>query len=361
MLMMAVAKGNIPLDEDSLAPLLRCILCRSCEANCPSQVPYAQILTQFRQHFSVKPQNSAVKTMMNYVQAPQKYNLALSMGKLAQRTGLNQLIDKSGIMQEQVKQLATILPRLGDSEKIKPRYNANSSKGNVLLFKGCMGESLDSRSLKDAIKLLTLLGYCVDIPTDLQCCGAMHHHNGDIQTSKQMLKRNGDLFSQHHYSAIVGTSSACIAHLKEHLPEKDNNPMPVMDIVEFLAQQNWKSLSFKQHKQSIGYHETCSNRNLLKDNSAIVDLFLHFPWIELHSLEGNSFCCGAGGTQMIINKAQTALLRQSRIEDIAKHQFNAVISQNLSCTLNLVEGLKEAGISTDVVHPVSLIANMVLD
>ncbi len=360
MLMKAISEGAISVDSAAIQSISHCLNCRSCEAICPSQVKYGQIINQFYHSFNHKKfYGKTVSTLMRFAKSPETFNPVIAMAKLAHKTGMDKIAAKVGATSTQAAQMETFLPRLRNTQELKKQYIVNNSIGEVLLLNGCMGQTLDNTTLHDAIHLLNKLGFNVTLPRKQTCCGALHRHQGDLQTSEQMLNNINDIVKHKNYSAIVATSSACIAHIREHISLYHPFETPLMDIVEFLAQQQWQGIAMKSETIMVAYHEPCSNRNVLKNSSALTKLLNHFDCFECHPLEGNHYCCGAGGVQMISNPEQASKLRQTRIKSIKRLMPDVVISQNLSCTLNLTSGLKEEAIDIKVIHPVSLIMNAV--
>ena len=361
MLMRAITNGLIPVNSDSISTISHCLNCRSCEAICPSQVKYGQIINLFYQNTHYKDfSGHAISTLMSYAKSPEMFSPIIAMARVAHKTGLDKMAGRIGATSQQTAHMETFLPRLQQTHTLKQRSTTKNSIGDVLLFKGCMGQILDNETLHNAVKLLMLLGYNVSLTSKQSCCGALHRHQGDLDTSEQMLDEIDKIISENRYTAVVATSSACIAHLNEHLSKRHQLETPLVDIVEFLANQQWKDLNFNSDKIVIACHEPCSNRNVLNNRQALIKLLNQFPCFETHTLPANSHCCGAGGVQMLANPEQTAQLREPRINQIKMLKPDFIISQNLSCTLNLISGLKEKGIDIKVIHPVSLIMNKVL-
>ena len=78
--------------------------------------------------------------------------------------------------------------------------------------------------------------------------------------------------------------------------------------------------------------------------------------IKLQELPGADRCCGAGGLYMAVSADLARDVRASKLDAIEQSGADIVATANPGCMFWLWRGLCERGLSIEVRHPVSLIA-----
>lgn len=246
-LIQALMRGDLEHNKSDLSALEHCLLCRSCEAVCPSKVPYGDIIALTRDILKPK-QGRMVRQLMDSIAVPGQIQKMLSKTQLYQKSGLQKLVQSSGLLKGDFKAAEGLL-KFGTTEKLKDYYPAKSdSLGDVQLFTGCMGESFDLQTVKDAIQIINRIGYGVKLDHPASCCGAMHHHNGDVQLGKKLNLVTYKTLSNTTADTIVGLAGSCIARLNEGNRAEENKP--IIELTDFLvAHIDAFSNSLSDHKK----------------------------------------------------------------------------------------------------------------
>src|SRR5690349_1352344 len=110
-LMRAVTDGRLELNQEVRRHLDLCLDCRACESACPSGVQYGKLIEPFRIHMAqTAPEAatlSAFQRMILYHLFPYNWRnrLALAPARLLQWTGLDRLMQKSGLLNLLPRQL----------------------------------------------------------------------------------------------------------------------------------------------------------------------------------------------------------------------------------------------------------------
>ena len=132
----------------------------------------------------------------------------------------------------------------------------------------------------------------------------------------------------------------------------------VADIIDFLADNDaLDTLRFRPLTARVVVHEPCSQRNVLRNQAAVYRLLDRIPGLDVTPLPGTNLCCGAGGTRMLTEPEIARPLRDDKVDAAEASEADLVLSANLTCALHLSSGLRERGLTTEVMHPVQLLAN----
>lgn len=363
-----------PLSADELAAFQACTLCRACETVCPSQVRYVDLYHQAIEAIEVKPkQPLSIRLLLGLATVKRPSQRMLQrLRRFVQMIGLNRLLTHLPLPpQSGWKQMIALLSLPCRAKKIS-KFSAATppTQGvTVTLFRGCVTNILETRTHEATIKLLTRLGYDVELADDQTCCGAIHAHNGALAQAKACAKKNREAFARHPGRPIVFNASGCGAFLKEYSvflgeeseKEESGHAPTTCDILDFLVgTERLDELEFRPLNMRVAVHEPCSQRNVLKNQAAVYQLLSKIPGLEVAELNGNNLCCGAGGTRMLTHPEITEPLRNEKLAGFARSDAQLLISSNTTCALNLASGILEDERKIDVIHPVALLAKQLV-
>lgn len=347
--------------------LSHCLVCRACEKACPSYVPYGQLIDAARTTMAAQKSPTYIGVLgFGFLRWLASRTARMSaIGKLLyyyQRTGLQRLMRASGLLRwMRAKKYDDLLPPLPYPKQLRAFYSdSNDSKGEVLLFIGCIAQLADTRTHEAAIRLLNALGYSVRIPAGQTCCGALHQHGGQTETARDFMRRNLDAFGD-GTETILTSASGCGAQLYEygiHLetPAGAAFGARIMDISEFLARADWSRVSFRPLPQRIAIHDPCSLANTLRQEKAPYSLLNLIPGAEIVPLAENNFCCGGAGTYPLTEPDMAGRLRASKIQHLQNTGPAILATSNIGCALHLAAGIREAQLDIEVVHPIVVLA-----
>ena len=367
-LMLALAQGDLTLSAQMETHLARCLACRTCERVCPSYVPYGQILDAGRalieqSHNTHAPARSrAVAGLMRLIEKPDRIDVLGKILRLYQRSGLQRLLRAvRAPVWFGLGELEANIPTLPQQKPLARAYPARKkSSGRVLLFTGCLARVTDRQTLNATIQLLNRLGYEVQVP-EQGCCGALHLHNGQSQTATELMHHTILAFAG-AADPILSTASGCTATLCEYgkyLPgdrTAEEFSRRVMDINQFLAGLPWSSdISFRPLAKRVAVHNPCTLSNVLRQDDKPFALLQRIPGAEVIPLPDNSVCCGAAGTYHLTEPRIARELRAPKIAHLKQLAPDILVTSNPGCAMFLAAGIREAGLSMEVLHPVVLL------
>ncbi|WP_415008903.1 (Fe-S)-binding protein [Cycloclasticus pugetii] len=340
------SEGHLELTNTLSEHIDNCLTCRACEQMCPAKVPYARLINDFRGDTNTTEHNKLSLLERSFISRLKgQYRKSLNFFlRFYQKVGLSKL----------PLQLNTYLPAKISSNQFNETYPTlvAERRGHVALFTGCATEVLDSKTLEDTVFLLQHCGFDVSIPPNQHCCGAIDLHAGNHQQALKLAQNNQNTFDNTHYDAVITVASGCGSTLAEYdhaLSKK------VVDISDFIAPY-LSTLSFKPLKASAWLHTPCTLKNAHPSTTDITELLANINELNIRSFKPNQMCCGAAGSYMLTHKETATTLRDQTIAPLKDHTIDYLLTSNVGCALHIRSGLKQAGLNTTTLHPVSLLA-----
>lgn len=311
---------------------------------CPAQVPYARLINDFRSetHTPNNELNWAERSAINYLTGQHRKGLNTLL-RFYQNLGLNKL----------PLPINNYLPVKTYSNNFNKTYSSLASikHGHVALFTGCASEVLDSKTVEDTILLLQHCGFDITIPQNQGCCGAIDLHAGNKSKALTLSQNNHVAFSDDDYDAIITVATGCGSTLSEY-----DTPIAkkIADISDFIAPY-LSALSFEPMDKSAWLHTPCTLKNVQSKGTDIADLLSNISQLNIKSFDANQVCCGAAGTYMLTHKESANTLRSQTLEPLKQQTTDYLLTSNIGCAMHLRAGLKQAGLNTITLHPVSLL------
>ncbi|MEI7555704.1 heterodisulfide reductase-related iron-sulfur binding cluster [Candidatus Chlorohelix sp.] len=390
-LMRAFAEGRISGQSESLQKHLnQCLQCRACESACPSGVKYghlveltsAEVAQQtaqkqsrtekiirwlvFRQLFP-KPNNLRYFALATrfYQRSPiQKINRAVGFLRLPalSKIGLGKLADLEETLLPPISKPLFEPPEEGKVPAL------TEQKYRVALFSGCV-MSIAFAGINEATVRVLTRNHCeVVVPESLNCCGALHVHNGDREYGKEMAIRNIEVFEESErkfgkFDAIIINAAGCGAMLKEYgeLLKSDKAMAKraeafsekVKDITEFLASIELNR-NFGRINRRITYQDACHLLHGQKIQFPPRALLKAIPGIELVEMKDSDKCCGSAGIYNVTNSELSLQILDEKMENIADARPQCIIVANPGCHLQMKLGVKRAGLQKGLGKPIDV-------
>ncbi len=362
-----------------------CLSCKECERVCPAQVPYEDLLLNYRawekpQLKTMPSKNSWMTALFEHlVTRPKEMQRLAKLLWLTEKLGLRALAQKWGIVKLlRLTRLNALLPRkLPRPTTLAEFYPAKESatkRGVVGLFTGCLSTLFDAQTNQDAIMVLQHLGYDVHVPKAQSCCGAIASHAGNAATAKNLLKTNLHAFAPldkgtQKIDHIITTASGCGSMLKNN-SESTNQETgffsgKIIDICDFVNQAIWPEemiatlgkANAQLMQEKIAIHTPCTLRNGLKKPMVSQNL-LQKLGLACHPLQTKEQCCGSAGTHMLSHPETSEKLLDSALIDLDKIAPTQLVTSNIGCALHFQKRFTEQNRPIRVCHPISLFAEM---
>ena len=366
----ALADGHLDADRSLARHIDHCLGCRACEAMCPSGVRFERLLADGRQLLRQQgfPPKSTLSSRLAkiflYGKGVTAYLLqglvALYRISRLQRLIRHDLLAGRTPLGRMEAMLPDATPTFSTVPEITPA--TGEQRGEVALFRGCSGSTLQPQLVVAAVKLLSHLGFAVHAPARFHCCGAFARADGDYSRYTTLVQECVSLFTPLNGRVLLSLASGCGATLRGYVAS-DEVPGAVElaqhseEITAFLSRIDWPdTVALAPLAGRVAIHQPCTLLNGLQAEGATERLLGRIPGIDIHLLSSTSGCCGAAGDYMLRNRKMASALRAPRLEEIAISGAQYLVSANVGCALHLQIGLRQRGLDVEVLHPVELLA-----
>ena len=375
-LMKAVNEGRIGMTESVVRHWDLCIQCRACEVACPSGVPYGSLIEATMAQVERKREVGLIPRLaaglaLNHVIPNQRFlEVTVGLARIYQKSGVQRLLRKSGLLRLMSGSLADMessMPPVSDrffkaqGQVSSPQSTARS---RVALLSGCVMPLFSGPEMEAVVRVLNRNGCEVVVPEGQACCGAIHSHVGDLETTRSMARQNIDVFESAGVDAVVIASAGCGSRMKEydHLLKDDHEyagkakefVKTVKDVHEFLVELPFEPPAAELDYR-VTYQDSCHLGNAQRITSAPRQILNAIPGVEFVELPGAGRCCGAGGTYTITEREFSLRVLNSKMDDFETTGADVLATANPGCLLQLQYGVEDRGLSADVKYVTDLL------
>jgi glycolate oxidase iron-sulfur subunit len=264
------------------------------------------------------------------------------------------------------------LTLLDSSNKQKTKYqrpktenqNSNGQRTTdngqkVFLFTGCVMEGLFTHVNRATERVLRANDYDVEILKEQVCCGALHAHAGDIESAKELAKKNIEAFSVSN-NPIITNAGGCGAMLLSYaqlLPD-DERAKEFSSRVKDVGQQ----LAESEIKQGAGidntittYDASCHLHYGQHASESSQAMLRSIPNLNFVLLEGSERCCGGAGIYNLLQPEMSSGVLDEKLKHIKETNAEILATGNPGCQMQIATGAKMCGMNLRVCHPVELL------
>jgi len=381
--MRAIADGEAEVNKAFADEMYYCLGCLACETACPAGVDYAHMFEDARAEIervdAVGPGQRvfwrwlAVKTIFMH---PRLLRLTGRMLWMYQVLGLQRLIRRSGLVK--------LLPkRLGELEtqtpQIKKRFSLDlfkereiavgAERYTVGFLTGCIQDLAFSDVNADTVTVLKAAGCSVETPAYQGCCGSLHAHNGEPELARKLARGLIDLFPLERLDAVITNAGGCGSHLKHFGRLLADDPayaerahlwdQKCRDIHEWLDQIGFEVEPIAGTTETMTYHDSCHLCHGQGVKQQPRKLLRKLKGEQLVELPESDWCCGSAGIYNITQPEQAGKLLERKVANLKKTGASCVATANPGCHLQLENGLRGSGVSMEVKHPMTLLAESI--
>jgi glycolate oxidase iron-sulfur subunit len=267
-----------------------------------------------------------------------------------------------------VRDLEAMLPRLPQRPLRRVLPEITKTRGTercrVGFFLGCAQSLLFADQSAATLRVLSRNECTVITPKEIECCGMPARGYGCVGLVENHARHNIAVFERCNVDVIVTDCATCGSMLKEYDSILSQDPewaerakafkCKVRDISEFLAEIPLLKPE-KRIDMKVTYHDPCHLRrgqHIWKEPRQILSLI---DGVELVEMKDPDRCCGSAGSQLITHYDTSWKVLDRKLDSVAHTEARIVASGCPGCRMQLNAGLRRRGISTRVVHPVTLL------
>lgn len=365
-LMRKIEEGDLEVSERLLEYLSLCLDCQACASACPCGVNAGEMVAEYKCERKEGKELSVMEDLIlrKLLPHPDRLEAATTPMRLYQRTGLQKIVRKLGVLKmfpPTLERMEGLLPELPGKplrqsiDEVTPAVG--QERGTIGFFLGCVMSLVFSEASYATVKLLSSLGYRVITPKAQKCCGAPNMLSGDHDGLVEAARFNVDLFAGHKLDFIVTDCGGCGAELKKyghHLAgdaKATAFSAQVRDISQILAlhadelQAKLKPLPLK-----ITYHDPCHIAHCQGIRQEPRKLLKTVPGIDYRELPEADACCGSGGTYNIEKPEMSDRVLRRKVDNIKATGAEILVTSNPGCLLQLRKALAEETPPIRVMH-----------
>jgi len=319
---------------------------------------------------------------------PRRLRAAIAPLRLAQRTGADRLLARSGLVGK-VSTAAEQALRLAPPSRPRPagrfpeRVPARGARRAVVgMLTGCVQSVFYPGVNAATARVLAAEGCDVIIPRDQGCCGALSLHSGRAAEAVRFAKQTIATFEAAGVDVIVVNSAGCGSAMKEYerlfarlaadggeeAPEAGASPaLPgqleaaswsaraarlsarVRDFSEFLDELGPVAA---RHPVPVraAYHDACHLGHAQGITAAPRSLLRAIPGLDLVELRDAGVCCGSAGVYNLLQPEAAAALGTRKADSVIASDASLLISANPGCTLQISAALAAQGVTMRTAH-----------
>ena len=373
----AIEAGELELDATVASHFDSCLGCFACVSACPSGVRYDQLIEATRPKLNTAElrspwQQTFRQLLLAVLPYPTRLRALLTPLRAYAGGPLQTLVRRSGLSRllgPQLEAMEALLPPLapeGFADRFPLLTPARGERrGRVGLLLGCVQRCFDPQVNAATLAVLQANGFEVVIPADQGCCGAVSHHQGQMEQTRSLASNLVRSFEEaagpEGLDALLVAASGCGHTIKAYgellSDEQSSLSCPVLDVHEFLAERGL-SEPFRASLQplpiTVAYHDACHMIHGQGISSEPRALLRMIPELQLREATEAGVCCGSAGIYNLVQPQEAAELGQLKVEDLSRTGASVIASANIGCTLQLRRHLQQDG--PKVLHPMELLA-----
>jgi len=366
-------------DAEGLAEKLdRCLLCGSCQANCPSATPTLNIFIKARALVAEYRGLSPIKKLVfrALLPNPKRFDWALKAGALGQGIVFRKVKDA----QQKTAKAPMLAPFIGDrhirplpDKPLHEKYRnldtpAGKSGLKVVFYPGCVADRMYTTMGEACIKALQHHGVGIFFPADFACCGMPSLASGDMTGFEMQVRQNLAVLAGRTYDYIVTPCGSCTSAIAEMWKEMGTFTdaereqlkaiaAKAIDINAFLVDVlGVKAAEPKDGATPVTYHDPCHLKKGLGVSAQPRELIKANAGYTLKEMEESDRCCGCGGSFNLFHYDVSKNIGQKKRDLIVETGAPIVATACPACMMQLIDTLSRNGDKVDVKHAIELYA-----
>ncbi|GAA4944702.1 heterodisulfide reductase-related iron-sulfur binding cluster [Actinoplanes utahensis] len=357
-----------PLTDSMVTHFDRCLGCMACVTACPSGVRYDRLIEDTRAQVERRHSRSARERAVRaaiFALFPYPRRLRLLRGPLRayQRSGLQKLVARTGLLDRLAPTLATLeslAPRLRGVPRPPARVRARGERRAVVgMLTGCVQGAFFPDVNSATVRVLAAEGCDVLIPPSQGCCGALSVHNGRRAEAQRFARRLIDTFARTGMDYFVVNAAGCGSSLKEYDELLADDPAyarraadftaKVRDLSELLAELGPVA---PRHPlpMTVAYHDACHLGHAQGIRAQPRALLRGIPGLELRPIADPEICCGSAGVWNVLNPGPAAELGDRKAKAVLATGAELLVTANPGCLMQVAAAVHRRGGTIALAH-----------
>jgi len=362
-----------PMSDSMVSHWDACLGCMACVTSCPSGVQYDKLIESTRAQVERRHQRTAKDKVLRaliFSIFPHPRRLRLLRGPLRgmQRTGLDRLLRRTGLLDRVSPQLAAmerLAPRLGRAERLPEHLPASGPRRAVVgLLTGCVQGAFFPGVNAATARVLQAEGCDVVVPPRQGCCGALSVHNGREAEALTYARALIEAFESSGVERVVVNAAGCGSTMKEYADLLADDPAyaerarafqeKVRDVTEVLVELGPVA---PRHplEVSVAYQDACHLAHAQGVRSQPRELLGAIPGLELREIAEPELCCGSAGIYNILNPGPARELGDRKAGNIVATGARLLVTANPGCLMQVTAAIERSGHPMGMAHTVEVL------
>src|SRR2546422_3690810 len=221
-------EGQVRIDPTFVAHMDNCLGCMACMTACPSGVKYDKLIEATRAQIERNYQRPVLdgilrRMIFDILPRPERLRLVLGLMRLYQRSGLQSLMRRSGVLKlfpasfRVVEALMPPIPLKTNGTALSEHVEARGERRRrVGLLLGCVQRVFFPEVNAATVRVLAAEGCEVVAPREQPCCGALLVHAGEETAAVEFAKKAIEAFERANVETIVTNAAGCGSNVKEY-------------------------------------------------------------------------------------------------------------------------------------------------
>ncbi|MFI5266621.1 MAG: (Fe-S)-binding protein, partial [Chloroflexota bacterium] len=288
-------------------------------------------------------------------------------GKAYQRSGLQRAVRASGVLPAKLAETERLMPAVSlEAFEAPPDgwFRSKQRKYRVGLLSGCIMSIAFAGVDRATVRVLNRNGCDVFVAPAQTCCGALHAHDGDRETARELARRNVDAFGREQLTAVIMNAAGCGAMMKDYGELLHDDAAyaeraaafssRVKDVTEFLVSIEFDR-DFGRLDRTVTFQDPCHLAHGQRIREAPRTLLRAIPGLRLVEMRDSDRCCGSAGIYNITQPELSRRFMAEKAQSAAETGADVVVSANPGCIIQVEAGLRQRGSQIAVKHIVEIL------
>jgi glycolate oxidase iron-sulfur subunit len=336
----------------------KCLGCMACLTACPSGVQYDKLIEATRAQVERHHRRPVADRLLReavFALYPHPKRLRMMRGPLSayQRTGLQRLVERSGLLERLSPSLATmasLAPPVRRGPRIPEHVAARGERRAVVgMLTGCVQGEFFPRVNAATARVLAMEGCDVVVPRSQGCCGALSVHSGREEEAIAFARRTIDTFDQAGVEHVVVNAAGCGSSMKEYAELLADDPRyseraasfadRVRDVSELLVDLG-PVAGRHPLPVTVAYHDACHLAHAQGVRAQPRDLLRSIPGLELREIADPEICCGSAGIYNVVNPGPARELGDRKARAVLDTGADLLVTANPGCLMQVASSLR---------------------
>jgi glycolate oxidase iron-sulfur subunit len=371
-LVRAVLEGRLKPGRRFKKIVYECLYCQACTTLCPSGVRTDLLMMAARAYLLEREGENPFRRFLFRWLLPraQRVEMATAALRWYQHLGLRKVVERLHLdrfLPSRLREMSWLLPSIPRRPQRRLLPELTPAQGErrhrVGYFLGCAQDVMFASASEATVRVLARNGCEVYTP-QVTCCGMPHLGYGELQVAKELARQNIAAFERADVEAVVTDCATCGATMVEYGELLSGDPewaerakalgKKVRDISAYLIEIGIEPPKGRVELRAT-YHDPCHLVRAQKVTREPRQLLQMIPGLEFVEMAEADWCCGNAGSHAITDPQGSGEILDRKMANAARTRAGAIVSGCPGCQIQLLRGVRRAGLDMRVLHPIELL------